>query len=56
MTCCSHIVFECQLWEHSNDLDWNEFCDGSLDFMKGRVVFEFIVQLLFINSLKPLEI
>ena len=26
------------------------------DFMKGRVGFEFIVQLLLINSLKPLKI
>ena len=41
--------------EYSNDLDWKEFCVGSLDFMKGFFV-EFIVHLLFINSLKLLTI
>ena len=42
---CNHIVCGCQLWEFSNDLDRKEFCVGSLDFVKGRVVLEFIVQL-----------
>ena len=45
---CNRIVCGCQLWEYSNDFDGKEFCVGSLDFMKGRVVFEFIVQLLLI--------
>ena len=34
----------------------NEFCVGSLDLMKGRDVFQFIVQLLVINNLEPLKI
>ena len=51
MTCYNRIVCGCQLREYSNDFDWKEFCIGSLDFIKGRVVFEFIVQLLLINSL-----
>ena len=53
MTCCNRIVCGCQFWEYSNDLDWKEFCVGYLDFIKGRIVFEFIAQLLLINSLKP---
>ena len=53
MICCNRIVCGCWLWD---DLDWKEFCVGSLKFMKGRVLFEFIVQLLFINSLKSLKI
>ena len=32
------------------------FCVGSLDFMKDRFIFELIVQLFLINSLKPLKI
>ena len=32
-----------------------EFYIGSLDFTKGSVVFEFIVQLFLINSLRPLK-
>ena len=44
-----------QLWEYSYDLDGKEFCVSFLDFMKGRVGFEFIVQLVLIKSLKPLK-
>ena len=40
----------------SNDFDYKEFCVGFLDIMKGRVVFEFSVQLMLINSLKPFKI
>ena len=56
MTCSDRIVYGCQSWEYSNDLDGKEFCVGSLDFMKSRADFEFIVQLLLINSLEPLKI
>ena len=49
MTCFYHTVCECQVWEHYNDNDRKEFCVGSLDFMKGRVVFEFIVQLCLLT-------
>ena len=55
MTCCNSIVCGCHLWEYSNDLDCKEFCVGSLDFIKGRVVSEFTVELLLINSLRPLK-
>ena len=41
MTCCNGIACGCQ-WEYSNDLDKNKIFD-SLDFVKGRVVFQFIV-------------
>ena len=51
MTCCNGIVCGCQLWEYYNDLDCKEFCVGSLDFIQGRVVSEFALQLLLINSL-----
>ena len=43
MTCCNCIVCGCQLGEYFNDLDRMEFCVGSMDFVKGRVVHEFIV-------------
>ena len=33
-----------------------EFCVDSLDFIKGGFIFQFIVQLFLINSLKPLKI
>ena len=52
MTRCSRIVCGCQLWEYSNDLDCKEFCVGSIDFIKGRVVSEFTIQLLLINRLR----
>ena len=58
MTYCNHTVCGCQLWEYSNDLDWKEFCVGSLDFMKGRVfvvvvvvvVLKFILQSLLFKD------
>ena len=40
MTCCDSIVCGYQLWEYSNDLDWKEFCVGSLDLMKGHIVLK----------------
>ena len=42
MTCYNYIVCGCQVWEYYNDNDWKEFCVGSLDFMKSRVLFCFV--------------
>ena len=57
MTCYNRVVCGCEVWGYCSDNDWKEFCLGSLDFMKGRVVFlKLIVQLLFIDNLKSLKI
>ena len=56
MTSYNRIVCRCQVWEYYNDNDWKEFCVGSLDFMKAMLFSQLIVQLLFINNLKPLKI